>query len=177
MLSSIGVKHLIGTDRSSSWTITPVLSASGELVASQVILHGASVDSSVVRRFGENGISFHLTQSGFQDKRTFDEFTSVWTRKTKATISNPGMVVMDGHSSHMSRNFLKTCMEKFILPVVKPSQLSILVQAGDNGVNAVIDSTYKEEYSTIFTTNRGHLTIEDRLMCVLRALTKCHTRI
>jgi hypothetical protein len=177
ILSSIGVKHLIGTNRSASWTLTPVITASGQLIASQVIVRGIKIDSATIRQLGEKRISIFSRESGYQDEKSFEEFAEIWTKKLSTSIDNPGIVIVDGHTSHMSRRFQTICANAFLFPIVEPSQLSILVQAGDNGVNAAIEQAYKKEYSTRFTSKKGFLTNEDRLQCVILALDACIVRI
>jgi hypothetical protein len=167
VMSSLGVQYSIGSARSATWTVTPVISASGRLVRTQVITRASSVSSNTVVTLKDD-FTFGRLEKGTQVDDSFVVFAKDWLPDVGATIDKPGIIIVDGHCSHLTREFVVLAMKHHCYVICEPSNLSILLQAGDNGVNAFIDKRYQEEYTTTFSLRKGQVTVDDRVMCLFR---------
>jgi len=111
-MSVQGVRHAVGSSRSSTWTITPAIVADGRLLLTQLLLRGTgSIDAQVLSDVKEH-LSIGRTEKAMQSDETFTEFCSQWGPKVGATLHKPGMVLVDGHHSHLTRQFIIECLHK-----------------------------------------------------------------
>jgi hypothetical protein len=170
-ISTCGVRHMIGCNRSSSWTVSPVLLASGRLLLSQLIVRGGSFSSETVKKCSKN-MMIHRAENGVQSDRSWLEFGEAWMKKMDSSLSDPGIVFVDGHSSHLTRAFTRLAARHSLFVICEPSNLSILLQTGDNGANAFIGSEYAREYSSIFAVLDGALSIDHRIEAILRVMNR-----
>jgi hypothetical protein len=175
VMSVKGVKHSIGSSRSSSWTVTPVIRAYGELIHTQIITRASSVSSYTSKLLAKD-FTFGRTEKGMQTDASFVRFAEDWMPKVGATLACPGIVVLDGHISHLSRKFTRLALQNHLIVICEPSHMSILLQAGDNGVNAYVDKTYSREYTTTFAVKGGEVTVDDRIMCLFRTFEQLKTK-
>jgi hypothetical protein len=165
-ISACGIRHMIGCNRSSTWTINPVLLASGNLLATQLIIRGASICTDTVQRVSKE-IVIHRHDNGVSSDRSWLEFGEVWMPQMKTSLSNPGMLFVDGHSSHLTRSFSKLAAQHNIYVICEPSNLSIMLQTGDNGANAFIGMEYARLISSFFSFPFIFLPFEVQLQRVL----------
>jgi hypothetical protein len=168
-MSALGVRHSIGCSRSSTWTITPVITAAGSLLLTQLIIRSGSIGTGTVLKVVKE-LMITRTEKGVQSDSTFVDFAKAWMPLVGATLENPGIVVVDGHSSHLTRSFTKLAAQNFLYVICEPSNLSILLQAGDNGVNATIGRGYAREYTTMFSLLSGAITIDHRIEAIWRVM-------
>jgi hypothetical protein len=170
-MSAVGVRHAVGCNRSSTWTLTPVITARGKLIHMQLITRGGSIATKLIAEIARD-MFLCRTEKSIQTDDSFVDFAKSWIPKTSVTRETPGIVVVDGHSSHLTRDFSRLCMTNHIIPICEPSNLSILLQAGDNGVNSCIDKWYAEEYTTTFANLRGAVTMDHRIEAIHRVTMK-----
>jgi hypothetical protein len=170
-MSTMGIRHMIGCSRSSTWTVTPVISASGHLLMTQLIFRGGSLGVETVKKVTKD-IMVHRFDNGVQNDKSWVEFATEWMKKVPTSPSCPGVVFVDGHSSHLTRKFTKLAAEHHLYVICEPSNLSILLQTGDNGANAFIGSEYAKEYSTMFAIKNGAISVDDRVEAIWRVMKK-----
>jgi hypothetical protein len=170
-ISACGIRHMIGCNRSSTWTINPVILASGHLLASQLILRGASIGVDTLRKVSGN-LLIHRHDNGVSSDKSWLEFAEMWMPKMQTSLENPGILVVDGHFSHLSRAFTRLAAKNNIYVICEPSNLSILLQTGDNGANAFIGFEYAREYSTMFALLNGAISIDHRIDAIARVMKK-----
>jgi hypothetical protein len=70
-------------------------------------------------------------------------------KKMNTSRENPGILFVDGHSSHLTRAFSKLAAQHHIYVICEPSNLSIMLQTGDNGGNAFIGFEYARFFNSI----------------------------
>jgi hypothetical protein len=168
-MSTDGIRHMVGCSRSSTWTITPVLLASGKLLLSQLIFRGGSIASDLAKKLAKE-IMVHRHDNGIQSDKSWLEFAEAWMAKIESSLKNPAIVYVDGHSSHLTRAFTRLAAKHSIFVICEPSNLSILLQTGDNGANAYIGTEYAREYSTMFALLHGAISIDHRIEALRRVM-------
>ena len=168
-MSALGVRHSVGPSRSSTWTVTPVINAAGDLIFTQLITRGGSVGCGTLVQIA-NHLHLARTEKGVQTDDSFLKFAAVWLPHIPTSEENPGVLVVDRHASHLTRAFSLLAAKHHLLVICEPSNLSILLQAGDNGVNHWIDANYAREYTTIFSVTKGAVTIDHRILAISRVM-------
>ena len=68
---------------------------------------------------------------------------------------------MDGHSSHMTANFIAFCMEYLIDLLILPPHISHLLQPLDVGVFAPLKRALVEETDAVSQLNSGRISRAD----------------
>ena len=64
-MSALGVRHSVGSSRSSTWTVTPVINAAGDLIFTQLITRGGSVGCGTLVQIA-NYLHLARTEKGFK---------------------------------------------------------------------------------------------------------------
>jgi hypothetical protein len=117
-MSVLGVKHSIGCSRSSTWTITPVITADGSLILTQLIIRSGSIGTGTIKKVTKE-LLITRTEKGVQSDATFIDFAKAWMPLIGATRENPGIIVLDGHSSHLTRSsFVNLLTFRFFFKLV-----------------------------------------------------------
>ena len=70
-------------------------------------------------------------------------FSRIWLPTSNATFENTGIVLVDGHSSHVNTAFIEIAAQHSIYVMVEPSHTSKLLQVADVVVKNFIKQTYE----------------------------------
>ena len=90
-----------------------------------------------------------------------------------ASYENPGVVYIDGHTSHVTKDFIELAAKHSIYVVVEPSHTSMLLQVADLGINLFIKEQFGREYNASFLEcNMNSKAFDDveRMACVVRTV-------
>ena len=74
--------------------------------------------------------------------------------KMNCSRENPVIFICDGHSSHLTREATAVLTKFGAIALCEPSNLSTILQVGDNGINGAIGSLYKNGYTQELITTR-----------------------
>ncbi|KAI0994129.1 hypothetical protein K3495_g14054 [Podosphaera aphanis] len=127
--------YLIDPENRDYVTYIEAISANGKTIPPIVILSGALL---LEKFFGNNlddGVLFAMTESGYTNDMLSFEWVKHFDKHTKP--SNPEewrMLVMDGHGSHVTLEFVDYCHNNKILPFLLPPHSTHLLQPLDIGV-------------------------------------------
>ena len=170
-LSAYGTR-IVYMSRSKWWTVMPWF-AGDRVKLFTVLVPGQSVDSNAARIILKPGecededvctTGLTATSRGSQTDASMlssvKAFVEIIREEGKVTRANPGVLVMDGHITHLLRPIRDILESAFIFPVIEPSWLSATLQYGDNGANALIDSLYRKHYTTLLIAHSR--TFDDR---------------
>ena len=111
-----------------------------------------------------------------KSQRTDDmwlKFAENWAPRCGTSFENPGILFIDGHSSHVTRPFIQLAARYGLHVVVEPSHTSMILQVPDVGVNKFIKRSYCREYTAAMCANS--LTMKsfddtERIGCFVRTL-------
>lgn len=112
---------------------------------------------------------------------TSDEIGIEWLQKIFDPISRPltigryRMLVLDGHSSHLTPKFDQYCAENDIIPVCMPPHSSHLLQPLDVGVFAVLKRLYGRAVENRMRCGVNHIDKDDFLTIYLEIRDKAYS--
>jgi len=159
--------------RASIWTLLPVLSANGNVIATLLLQRCQSVPVDVAKFVSMNNLCISATENAQQSDVSWLNFAEVWLPLCGTTWENPGFVYIDGHSSHITRAFIHLAAKHAIYVVVEPSHTSIILQVADVGINRFLKTRYCQEYTaSICASGVTGKVFDDaeRIGCVVRTL-------
>lgn len=90
-----------------------------------------------------------------------------------ASFAEPGIVFIDGHSTHVTRPFIDLEAKHGLHVVVEPSHTSMVLQLEDVGMKMFIKLNYSREYAAAMCSNGITGKIFDdteRIGCVVRSV-------
>ena len=105
LLRNIGGRAL-GFWRSSTWTVTPWVTAEGKLIHLLIIMRGESVSRDVYRAINAHGFSVITSENGCTSDSIFLQDLKIALEKIGATEQNPGIMIFDGHASRLQRKVM-----------------------------------------------------------------------
>lgn len=174
LLKGVTIKNIVGvaSSRSSIWTLLPVVNAAGQLIDFMLVHRGQSLDGRAVgalynavtgTRVDEDGeeeddFSLGSTANAQMTDELFLAYARKWLPKVGATREEPGIVVLDGHTTHVQEEFMRLAREHHIYVVVEPSHTSMFLQGPDNGINKFLKATY----ATSYTAQLAHCSLTRR---------------
>lgn len=83
------------------------------------------------------------------------------------------MLFIDGHTSHVTKDFIEIAAKHSVYVVVEPSHTSILLQVADLGINIFIKEQFGKEYNASFlycNVNSKSFDDVERIACVVRTV-------
>lgn len=75
------------------------------------------------------------------------KFATVWLPRCGTSFESTGVVLIDGHTSHVRRIFIELAAKQGIYVVVEPRHNSMLLQIAGVGVNRFLKKKYGREYT------------------------------
>ena len=82
-----------------------------------------------------DGVLFGISESGYTNDRLSFEWIKHFNSQTKATKKGKyRMLIMDGHGSHLTNEFINYCWAEDIVPFLLPAHTTHLLQPLDIGV-------------------------------------------
>ena len=119
------------------------------LASATIVLRAKSLDEGVLRLVAKHGFSISATDNGLVNREIVAEAITDAASKMSVSKKSPGIVILDGHSTHLSRELIRAAAEAFLWPIILPSNLSTMLQVGDLGPNGRIEITYKQRYTML----------------------------
>lgn len=174
LLTRIGLALSYG--RSGSWTIVIYTSADGKILSYTIILRGIAITQKMKDIAERNGILLVSEKKGSQTDRTFPLDLEHMIRKLKPTREQPALLIVDGHCTRLTSSVRKLLMSNNVYGIVLPSHMTTILQALDNGVNALIEDGYKHEYTAKVTSlihqDKKKFTAYHRIKLIIRSMCK-----
>jgi hypothetical protein len=141
--------------RTSQWTAVPWLCGDGTLASATLIQRDRkTIDSRFVKPLMDADFAYFATDNGLQSPQTFVQDLERVLAKIQCSVEDPVVFICDGHSSHLTREATAVMAKHGAIALCEPSNLSTILQVGDNGVNGPIGSLYKKGYSQEFIKSR-----------------------
>lgn len=100
-------------------------------------------------------------------------FAKIWLPMCETSFEELVFVYSDGHSSHITSEFIALTATHGLYVTVKPSHASILLQVAYLGVNRFLKKEYEREYNALMLScNVSRKAFDDfeRRGCVVRSL-------
>ena len=106
---------------------------------------------------------FSTSNSGWtSDSHDYEWLTTVFEPNTRPEDhTQRRLLIMDGHSSHMTANFIAFCMEYLIDLLILPPHISHLLQLLDVSIFALLKRTLAEETDAVFRLDFGRISRAD----------------
>lgn len=176
---TIGIARAYG--RTKSWTVTPVINARGDLILATLIIRGESVSKEVAQDVVDSKLNIGIsatenasvTDNAFFNT-LFDEEEGVVAELKEhygLSVANPAILILDGHSSRLTRKVVAALIKASIFAIVIPSHTSTIHQPCDNGVQKKIQDLYEGLYSNcIRFGGLKPLTVRKRVRLVLQTI-------
>ena len=141
-----------GFGRSSQWTVIPWLVNGDEhekayLASATIITRSKSIPRKAAERIKQSGFSIAGTENGLVNKEIVADGVADAAKRMRVSRQSPGILILDGHASHLSRELIAVARKNYLWAMILPSNLSTLLQVGDLGPNARIEQAYKSAYS------------------------------
>ncbi len=159
--------------RASIWTLMPVLSADGRVLASLLLQRCQSLPVDTVKLTASSDLCVAATENAQQSDNSWVEFAKIWLPKCGCSFDNPGVVYIDGHTTHLTRAFIELAAKHSVYVVVEPSHTSMLLQVADVGVNRFLKRGYSQEYTaSICASSLTGKVFDDleRFGCIVRTI-------
>jgi|GraSoi_2013_40cm_1033754.scaffolds.fasta_scaffold13737_1 hypothetical protein len=143
------IKAVYMSDPENRELITSVecVNAAGQTIDPMIVMAGAIIKEKHVANNLAAGILLATSDSGYTNDRLSIEWIKSFDRQTKAIACDPPkdgeidpstqkwrMLIMDGHGSHLTIQFVNYCYENWILPYLLPPHSTHLLQPLDVGV-------------------------------------------
>lgn len=135
--------------RSSMWTLLPLLSGDGRVLACLLILRCLPLPVDAAKFTFSNGLCVASTENAQQTEESWMNFARIWLPTLNTSFDNPGFVYVDGHTSHVMKEFIEQAADHALYVVVQPSHTSIVFQVADVGVNRFLKQHYEREYTSL----------------------------
>ena len=97
----------LSRDRAAIWTLLPVLSANGKVVTTLLLERCRSLPVDAMKFCASHDLCVAATENAQQTEDSWIRFANVWLPKCGTSLENPGLVYVDGHSTHVSRSFIQ----------------------------------------------------------------------
>lgn len=97
-----------------------------------------------------NGLCLGSTENSQQTDEIFRQLARDCVPKCGCFFESPGIVFVDGHSTHVTRTFIDFAADNGLYVLVEPSYMSMISQVADVGINIFLKNRYYQEYSSIF---------------------------
>lgn len=151
----------------------PALCASGDLMSSLILQRCQSVTVDSGKFSAHHNVIIAATHNAQQSEETWISFARVWLPLCKATKANPGLIFMNGHTTHVTSTFIAECARHSLYVTVEPSHASMILQVADLGVDRFPKTQYAKEYTAAMciaaSSVRGFDDTE-RIGCAVRTL-------
>lgn len=170
-ISNVGTAVAYG--RTGSWTLTPVINANGALVSASIILRGQKVPEGM----NHHKYDTFTTETGITNDDVFYKTLEKFIPLSNVNRRQPGLLILDGHISRLTSRVGTLAMSNNLYIMVIPSHTSTISQQLDNGCNAFIERTYREQYTAkaVMVSKRivqggSGMTNIDRIECLWQTL-------
>ncbi len=117
------------------WTLMPVFRANRTVVSSLLLQRCQSIPIDAAKFTAYHDLCVSSTENAQQTEDSWVNFALEWLPRCGASFESPGIVFIDGHSSHVTREFIYLAARYGLYVVVEPSHTSILLQVADVGIN------------------------------------------
>lgn len=153
--------------RKRNTTITLAVCMNGVSLASQLLCHKKTLIEDY-RMLEYHNVFIDSNDSGYQDNETFLRYIQHATtpllqlrRQSQSQLrATPIVLLIDGHYSHKSQQFISWCRFNNILPIIPPANTTQSIQPLDCGVNAVFKSKLQNNLDdALFAYVHSHLFI------------------
>ena len=143
--------YLADPDNRESITSLECVSAKGKSIESYIIVKGEVMKEKLFDNDIDDNTWLAVTPTGFTNDRNTFRWLEHFDRRTRENIRNRWrLLVMDGHSSHLSDHFKYYCWTHRIIPFLLPSHSTHLLQPLDVGVFSAMKQHHQNElYASI----------------------------
>ncbi len=146
--------HVLASDTKTHVTVLACVNAAGYAIPPMVIYRRANLSQQLTR--GEiPGTMYGLSpKSGWIDGDLFSE----WFERhflLYAPAAKPLLLLLDGHSSHFTPQFIRTAAEQGIIVFLLPPNTTHISQPLDGACFKVLKGCWDEECNTYMTRNPG----------------------
>ncbi|TKA64438.1 hypothetical protein B0A49_10136 [Cryomyces minteri] len=180
-------RALVNIRETSSWkrvgsrqewiTAIECVSAAGVAVPPLIIFKAKHTNTAWIPTHTPQNWRFSTSSSGWtSDSHGYEWLTSVFEPLTRPNdLSARRLLVMDGHSSHITANVIALCMESAIDLLVLPPHCSHLLQPLDVGVFAPLKRALASETDAALRVDSGRISRVEWTEMYIRARAKAIT--
>ncbi|CAK1598674.1 unnamed protein product [Parnassius mnemosyne] len=112
--------------------------------------HSTALDSDEPR-----GTVYRCSKNGWINEELFVEWLKYFTKYAKPSESDPVLLLLDNHSSHISWNSYKFCKENHIVMLSLPPHGSHRIQPLDISIYGPLKTAYKQECNIFMKCKLG----------------------
>ena len=166
-------RALINIRKKSSWkviqgrqkwvTAIECVNAAGAALPPLLIFKAKNTNSAWIPTEAPLDWRFSTSNSGWtSDSHGFEWLTTIFEPNTRPENPNQRrLLIMNGHSSHMTANFIAHCMKHAIDLLILPPHTSHLLQPLDVGVFAPFKRALAEEIDAVSRHDSGRISRAD----------------
>lgn len=119
----------------SIWTVMHFICGSGDIVASKSLQRCLSVPVDVAKLTSANEVCVAATDNKQQSEECWVNLGQVWLPRSNTYFINPGLVLIYGNSSKVTRELIELTVRHALYVIEEPSHTSISLQVTDVGLN------------------------------------------
>lgn len=122
-----------------------------------VIFQGQRIQQSWINSQIDNRTAIRVSENGWTDSRIALDWLEHFNKYTQPqTVGEYRLLILDGHSSHVSLQFIEYCEQHKILPLCLPPHSTHILQPLDVGVFSPLAKAYKSliQSNSIFGAER-----------------------
>ena len=100
-------------------------------------------------------------------------FAMIWLQRCETSFEKPGLVYIDGHSSHVTTASIQKASRNGLQVVLEPSHNSIILQVAEFGMNRFLETLYQQECTaSLFMITVTRCVFDDFkwIVCIIRTL-------
>ena len=152
---SDNVKVIISRNDKEAFTIQPgnrdwvsiikCISTTNYVLPPFVIFPGQQIQQSWIDKAIDGNTVIRVSENGWTDQEICLEWLKHFDKRTKErTIGRYRLLVLDGHSSHTSLDFIQYCEDHNIIALCLPPHSTHLLQPLDIGISSPLARLYKQ---------------------------------
>ncbi|CAK1583568.1 unnamed protein product [Parnassius mnemosyne] len=148
------VGSIICEERGQNVTAVCAMSATGQYIP-PMFIYPRQRHSTALENDGPREAVYRCSKNGWINEELFVEWLKHFTKYAKPLESDPVLLLLDNHSSHISWNSYKFCKENHIVILSLPPHGSHRIQPLDISIYGPIKTTYKQECNIFMKCNLG----------------------
>ena len=110
-------------------TVIEAISGAEELLPAFVIFEGKKVQDQWVNLKMDERMKIAVSEKGWTDSELGLEWLKHFEEHTRATVGKHRLLIMDGHASHASEQFVRFCEDHQVIPLCLPLNPEVVVLA------------------------------------------------
>lgn len=144
-----GRTYVAGPQNREWVSILETISATGEHIRPCIIFKGKALQTTWFEEDVPDWI-YTTSENGWTSNNiAFNWLVHVFIPETQPIEKQPRILLMDGHRSHITVNFLWTCKQNNIHPIFLPAHSSHVLQPLDLSVFSVLKQNYKKQIAEL----------------------------